>query len=201
MLKFFMTVALALAFFGSAVLAQDYAVDSKASNLKWTGEKVLGKHWGTVQIKTGEMKKTGSNFTGTFTIDMTTIKVDDLKDEATNAKLLGHLKSDDFFSVDKHNTSTFKLKSIKDYTPKKDEKGKHWVTGELTIKGITHEIGFPAEINFDGNGFKANANFTINRAKWDIRYGSGSFFDNLGDKAISDDIKFELSLAGKIKQM
>lgn len=196
----YLSIAIALfAIISTNLFAQDYIIDSKASGLKWTGEKVTGKHWGTVNIKDGGMTKSGNNFSGNFTIDMTSIKVDDLKDAETNGKLLGHLKSDDFFSVAKHNTSTFKLKGIKDYKPKKDEKGNHWVTGDLTIKGITHEIGFPAEIKFDGKGFKADAKFTINRAKWDIRYGSGSFFDNLGDKTIYDDIKFELSLAGTTK--
>ena len=200
MVRILVLSVMALAFLAGSLTAQEYKIDAKASNLKWVGEKVLGKHWGTVNIKDGGMTKSGNNFNGNFTIDMTTLKVDDLEDAGTNAKLVGHLKSDDFFSVVKYNTSTFKLKGIKDYTPKKDEKGNHWVTGDLTIKGITHEIGFPAEISFDSNGFKANANFTINRTKWDIRYGSGSFFDNLGDKTIKDDIKFELKLVGNIIQ-
>lgn len=195
----FLLIAAAFTLFAANVSAQNYVVDAKASNLKWLGEKVLGKHWGTVDIKDGMMTKSGNNFTGNFTIDMTTIKSDDLKDAETNAKLVGHLKSDDFFSVDKHKNSTFKLKNIKEYKAKKNEKGNYWVTGDLTIKGITNEIGFPAEIKFDSNGFKADASFTINRAKWDVRFGSGSFFDNLGDKTIYDDIKFDLLLVGKVK--
>jgi polyisoprenoid-binding protein YceI len=190
-----MTVALVSVF--ASVTAQDFVVDSKSSNLKWIGEKVTGKHWGTVNIKDGKLTKSGTNFSGMFNIDMTSIKVDDLKDAETNGKLTGHLKSEDFFNVNNFKTATFKVKAIKDYKPKKDEKGNHWVTGDLTIKGITHEIGFPALITFSGNSMKAEAKFTINRTKWDIRYGSGSFFDNLGDKTIYDDIKFELSLVGK----
>lgn len=199
MYKIFVLAVAALALLGVELSAQSFTVDASASSLKWVGEKVLGKHNGTVNIKDGAMTKSGSDFSGVFTIDMTSIKNEDLTDASYNAKLIGHLKSDDFFSVAKHNTATFKLKSIKDYKPKKDEKGKHWVTGELTIKGISNEIGFPAEINFSDSGFKADAKFSIDRSKWDIRYGSGSFFDNLGDKTIYDEIKFELSLLGKVK--
>ncbi|MDX9789715.1 MAG: YceI family protein [Candidatus Kapaibacterium sp.] len=198
MIRFFLMALIALATVGASINAQTFSVDVNSSKLKWTGEKVTGKHFGTVKIKDGTMTKSGNNFSGYFTIDMTTIKVDDIKDEKTNAKLLGHLKSDDFFSVAKFNNAVFKLKGIKEYTPKKSEKGNHWVSGELTIKGITHDIGFPAVLSFDSNGFKAEADFTIDRSKWDVRYGSGSFFDNLGDATIYDDIKFELTLSGKV---
>ncbi len=199
MFKYFVLAAAFLAFWSVEMSAQDYTVDASSSSLKWAGEKVLGKHNGSVNIKDGSMTKTGKNFEGIFTIDMTSIKNEDLKDADNNAKLIGHLKSDDFFSVAKHNTATFKLKKIKDYTPKKGEKGKHWVTGDLTIKGNTNEIAFPAEITFSDKGFKALAKFSIDRSKWDIRYGSGSFFDNLGDKTIYDEIKFDLSLVGNKK--
>lgn len=199
MVRIFVLAIMTLALFVGNMTANEYKIAPKASSLKWLGEKVGKNHYGTVGIKDGSMTKSGNNYSGTFTIDMTTIKVDDIKDAGMNGKLLGHLQSDDFFSVQNHKTATFKLKSIKDYKPKKDEKGNHWVTGDLTIKGITHEIGFPAEIKFDGNGFKADAKFSINRAKWEIKYGSGSFFDNLGDAMISDDIKYELKLVGKVK--
>lgn len=197
MIKYFVLAAALLAFLSIEMSAQNYSVDASSSSLKWFGEKVLGKHNGSVNIKDGTMTKSGKSFSGNFSIDMTSITNEDLKDAEYNAKLIGHLKSDDFFSVAKHNTATFKLKNIKDYTPKKGEQGKHWVTGDLTIKGITNEIAFPANITFTDKGFNADAKFSIDRTKWDIRYGSGSFFDNLGDKTIYDEIKFNLSLVGK----
>lgn len=199
MVRFFALIVVAIATLSIGLFSQEYNVDLKGSTLKWTGEKVTGKHFGTINIKDGSFKKEVAGFSGIFNIDMNSIKIDDLKDAGTNAKLLGHLKSDDFFSVEKFAIATFKLKGIKDYSPKKGEKGKHLVTGDLTIKGITNEISFPAEVKFDNKSFKADANFTINRAKWDIRYGSGSFFDNLGDKMIYDDIKFELKLVANSK--
>jgi polyisoprenoid-binding protein YceI len=199
MVRFFVLLAVAVATLSLNVFSQEYIVDAAKSKLNWDASKVTGKHNGHINIKDGMMKKEVSNFSGVFNIDMNTIKIEDLKDAATNAKLLGHLRSDDFFSVDKFGTSTFKLKSVKETKSKTDANITHTVTGDLTIKGITKEINFPATIKFTSNGFTADAKFTINRAKWDIKYGSGSFFDNLGDKMIYDDIKFDLSLVGNTK--
>ena len=201
MFRFLGIMAVAFTIFAGSSLAQDYRVDAGASLLKWKGEKIGKQHYGTIDIKDGYLTKTGDNFSGEFRVDMTTMKNDDIKDAEYNAKLIGHLKSDDFFSVEKHNTTTFKIKSISSYKPKKDQYGNYWVKGDLTIKGITNEIGFPAELKFDSKGFTAKADIVIDRSKWDVRYGSGSFFDNLGDKMISDDIKFELSLVGNVRSL
>lgn len=178
--------------------ANNFSVDAKASKLNWTGEKVTGKHWGTVNIKNGSVSLKGEKMSGSFEIDMTSIVSEDLKkDKATHDKLVGHLKSDDFFSVDKNPTAKFTLKKADKYNPKKGENYNYMVTGDLTIKGITNEIRFPAKIDIKGKDMTANASFTIDRSKWDVRFGSGSFFDNLGDKMIYDDIKFDLNLKGK----
>lgn len=199
MIRIFVFFAILVSTINFNVFSQEYIVDAKKSKLEWLGEKISSKHYGTVDIKDGMLKKEVSNFSGIFNIDMTSIKNIDLKDPQYNNKLIGHLKSDDFFSVDKFQTATFKLKSIKEAKSKKDAKITHTVTGDLTIKGITNEISFPAKFNFNSNGFTANAKFAINRSKWDIRFGSGSFFDNLGDKMIYDDIQFTLTLVGKTK--
>lgn len=175
--------------------AESYVVDTKKSELEWMGKKVLGKHWGTVNIKKGTLVKEGNKLSGEFHIDMTSIESHDLDDAKVNAKLVGHLQSDDFFSVAKHPVSKFKITSIK------EQKGQgianHIVTGNLTIKGITNEISFPAHIDIRGGIMTAKAEFTIDRSKWDVRYGSGSFFDNLGDNTIDDKIWFTLNLIGK----
>jgi polyisoprenoid-binding protein YceI len=180
----------------TALQAQKYTIDAKSSTMKWIGEKVIGKHWGTIKLQEGHLIRNDNQTRGEFRIDMTTIKVDDLKDAESNAKLLGHLKSEDFFNVDNYRISTFMLDKITPYNPKPGEKFNYWVSGKLTIKDITNEIRFPAQINFSENGFTANAEFTIDRTKWNIRYNSGSMFSNLGDRMIYDDIKFELSLKG-----
>ncbi len=186
--------------FGANVLAQNYVINSAKSVVKWEGKKsiVPGSHNGTINIKDGTVNNNNNKFTGKFVLDMTSITNEDVKDGGLNGKLVGHLKSDDFFSVDKYPVSTFEITKIES---KKGKSGKtnYMVTGKLTIKNITKDLSFPALINFNGNEMTAKADFTIDRSKWEVKYGSGSFFDNLGDKAISDDIKFELNLIGSSK--
>lgn len=188
-----LTLVMVLAFVSLTLSAQTkHAVNTSKSNLEWVGKKVTGQHNGDVKLKNGSLTTNGDKITaGEFTIDMTTLQVLDLKGDM-NGKLLGHLQSDDFFSVEKHNTATFVLKSA---TAKKGENGANYeITGDLTIKGITNSITFPAKIVLSKAGFVANADFTIDRTKWDVKYGSGSFFDGLGDKTIYDDIEFSLYL-------
>jgi len=176
------------------LFAQNYSVDAAKSTLGWTGEKVTGAHNGTVGIKSGMFKVDDAmKMTGEFEIDMTSIVVLDIENADYNAKLKGHLESDDFFSVANYKSSTFEITKA---VPYNGESANYRVTGKLTIKGITNEISFPAQIDFTDEGFSANAQFTIDRSRWEIKYGSGSFFDALGDKLIYDDIKFDLNIAG-----
>jgi polyisoprenoid-binding protein YceI len=195
--KSFLAVVAVFAISMSAVFAQSYTIDTKSSVLIWKGEKLTKVHTGTVQIKNGTIAKNKTNFTGDFVIDMTTIKIDDVSDQGMNDKFLGHLRADDFFSVDKFNTAALKIKKSEAYTPKADENANYMLTADLTIKGITNEIKFPAKMNFNGKDLAATAHIVIDRTKWNVRYGSGSFFDNLGDTAIYDNITFDLTLKGK----
>jgi polyisoprenoid-binding protein YceI len=173
-----------------------YAVNTNQSNLVWKAEKVTGKHDGTVKLSGGEITVANNNLvSGSFTIDMTSLAVVDIKDPGMNGKLLGHLKSDDFFSVEKHKTATFVITSV---TPG-SQKGSFIVKGNLTIKGITKAIEFPAAIIMDGSDLKATATITVDRTKFDIRYGSKSFFESIGDKAIYDDFTIELQLLASQK--
>jgi polyisoprenoid-binding protein YceI len=197
LLKSFLTVVAVFAISLSSVLAQSYTIDPKSSVLIWKGEKVTKVHTGKVQIKSGTIIKNKNNFSGDFVIDMTTIKVDDVTDQGMNDKFMGHLRSEDFFSVDKFKTSVLKIKKTEGYTPKKDEKANYMITADLTIKGITNEIKFPALVNFNGKDLSAYSTIIIDRSKWNVRYGSGSFFDNLGDAAIYDNITYDLTLKGK----
>lgn len=173
-----------------------YAVNTAQSNLVWKAEKVTGKHDGTVKLSGGEITVANDKLVaGSFTIDMTTMAVVDIKDANMNGKLLGHLKSDDFFSVDKHKTATFVITSV---TPA-SQAGSYTVKGNLTIKGITKPIEFPAAIIMEGKSLKATATITVDRTKFDIRYGSKSFFESIGDKAIYDDFIIELQLVANTK--
>ncbi len=172
-------------------------VNAQESTIKWTAKKVTGEHWGNVKFSEGTVTVDGKNLTGgTFTMDMTTIDVQDLQGEY-NGKLLGHLKSDDFFAVEKHKTATLKIKSLTAIAGAKAGDKTHNVTADLTIKGITHPVTFPAQIIVAKGTVTANAEFEVDRTLYDIKYGSGKFFEGLGDKAIDDKFTIKVRVVAK----
>lgn len=166
-----------------------YKVDAGKSVVKWHAKKVTGEHFGTIGLASGALNVDGTKITGgTFEIDMTSIKCTDLTDAGYNAKLITHLKSDDFFSVEKNPKATFVITKV-------DGKGANVnITGDLTIKGIKNSVTFPATVTADAKGVTANAKIVLDRSKWDIRYGSKTFFPNIGDKMINDDFEIDLAL-------
>ena len=148
------------------------------STVTWKGYKVTGSHYGTVALKSGHLVFDEGKLTGgEFVVDMTTIVTDDLEGEY-KGKLEGHLKSDDFFGVEKFPTSKLVFTNVKS-----TGKNSYEVTGDLTVKGKTAPVTF--EMSIYGN--KATANVKIDRTIYDIRYGSTAFFDDLKDKAIYDE--------------
>lgn len=188
-----LVLAAATALLSVSGFAQDLEVNTNESKLEWVGEKVTGKHWGTVGIKTGTLTINGNSITGgEIHVDMNTINVEDLEGD-TKAKLTGHLKNDDFFSVEKNPIVKFVITKVKADSKLKNG-NTHTVTGKLTIKGKTETISFPARINVSDDEVTAFASFKLDRTKWDIRYGSGSFFDNLGDKTIYDDFQVKFNI-------
>lgn len=193
-LSFALMAVLAVNFAVAQKNAGTYTVDTKASTMRWLGKKVTGQHNGTIAVASGKLTTSGSSVTGgSFVVDMKSIICLDIADAETNQKLVGHLKSDDFFGVEKSPTATFEITKVKPLA-----KGKfglnHEVTGKLTIKGITQTITFPAKITMEGSHLNAWARFDVDRSKFNIRYGSGSFFDNLGDKVIYDDFEIQLDI-------
>lgn len=169
--------------------AEKIAVDPATSKIVWVGKKVTGQHTGEVKISEGTLNFDGAAFkAANFTVDMTTITNTDLTDAEYNKKLVGHLNSDDFFSVDKFKTATFVSKSV---TKVKDNTYK--VTGDLTIKGKTAPATFNADVTKAG----ATAVVTFDRTKYDVKYGSGKFFQGLGDKMITDEVQLTVTLTAK----
>lgn len=161
-------------------------VNAEKSKVTWKGYKVTGSHEGTVKLKEGTLEFDGSKLVGgQFTVNMTTISSTDLEGE-WKEKLDGHLKSDDFFGIEKHPTSTLVFKEVT-----ATGKNSYQVTGDLTIKGKTLPITFDLSVY----GSKATASLKIDRSKYNIKYGSGSFFDNLGDKTIYDEFDLVVDLA------
>lgn len=208
-MNFVKTSLLALATFALAGQAQAadkkaavvMKLDPAASQIKWEGSKKIVKssHYGNVKLKSGEVQMTGDALTGgTFEIDMASIVSEDLASAPKDkAKLEGHLKNDDFFAVDKYPTSKFTITNVKALKAAKVGEPTHEITGDLTIKGKTNTVTFPAVVTSVADKAEAKAKIVIDRTKWDIRYGSGKFFDNLGDKVINDDIKFDVTLVAK----
>ncbi|WMI65657.1 YceI family protein [Aestuariibaculum sp. YM273] len=162
-----------------------YTTNLSASTIEWKGYKPTGSHYGTIDIKEGDLSLVDSKISGgSFVIDMTS-----LKDAEGSAKLEGHLKSADFFEVETYPTSTFEITSLK------DENGKAMLSGNLTLKGTTNNVTFPVSVTHEGETLTLVSDmFTIDRSKWNVKYGSKSFFDDLGDKFINDDIELKVTV-------
>lgn len=180
------------AFIGLSFTAvETFQVDTANSKVVWKGYKVTGEHAGTINLKSGDLSFTDGALTGgSFIIDMTSLKVTDLQGEYAQ-KLAGHLTSPDFFGVEKFPTASFKItKAVSRGTA-----GSYKVIGDLTIKETTKEIKFSVQLSDDNK--TANAKITVDRSDFNVKYGSGSFFDGLGDKTIYDEFDLEVTLAVK----
>lgn len=177
----------------SFVPPMSYNVDTAASYITWTGYKVTGKHTGVIKLKNGNLQMDNGVLTGgSFEVDMNTMTCTDLEGEWAG-KLLGHLKSDDFFGVAKFPTSKFVITRV---IPQ-DSKGNYKIIGNLTIKETTKEQKFFATVTANGGVVTASGKLTIDRSEYNVRYGSGSFFDGLGDKTIYDEFDLQVNLTAK----
>lgn len=171
-----------------------YKVDLSKSKLTWEGRKVTGAHHGTINLRDGSLELiNGVLKGGEFTIDMNSIVNLDLTDETWNKKLVDHLKSNDFFSVASYPEAKLKINGFKNYKDS-DSNANFLIIGDLTIKGISHSIEFPAEVNVKDDVVSASAKIEIDRSKYDVRFRSGSFFTDLGDKLIYDNFTMNVTL-------
>mgnify|MGYP000098936279 CR=1 FL=1 len=183
------SIALAFVAFAAfatlSVSAQNKKIDVKTSTIEWVGKKVTGQHNGTVNFKEGTLVFKGKALKGgSFTVDMNSLTATDLQGEY-QGKLNGHLKADDFFGTAKFPTATLVFKKIGSKA-----KDVYAVTADLTIKGITKPVTFDITVN----GNTATTTFNVDRTKYDIKYGSKSFFDSIGDKAINDEFELKVTL-------
>lgn len=185
-MKTIKTLALLLLVATFTLTAQKSTINTSKSTVKWTGNKVGGSHNGDIKVKSGAFVFKGGNIaSGEVVIDMNTITCADLTNEGANQKLVGHLKSDDFFGVDKFPTSTFKVTKATKFN-----NGKATLTGVLTIKGKSETISF--DVIKKANTYSAQ--LKVDRSKYNVRYGSKSFFDNLGDNFIDDIFILDIQL-------
>ncbi len=160
-----------------------FSVDTEKSKVFWTGEKMVGKHEGYVLLKEGTIYTTDGKITGgNFTIDLNTITNTDQEGE-DKMKLERHLKSEDFFYVEKYPEATFVIKSAET-----SDGVNYNITGDLTMRGKTNPISFPATVKITENSLEANAQFSIDRQKWGITY------KGMADNMIKDEVKFKVEL-------
>jgi|Laugresu1bdmlbsd_1035121.scaffolds.fasta_scaffold01607_5 polyisoprenoid-binding protein YceI len=176
--------------FINPVKESSFKVDVQKSNIAWNGKKVAGQHSGNIKLSGGTLSlNKGELSNGSFSINMNSITCTDLQGEWAD-KLVGHLKADDFFGVEKFPTSSFVITKVSPASA-----GTVNISGNLTIKGITKAISFPASMSVSGNTLTASAKgVKVDRTKYDIRYGSKSFFDSIGDKAIDDEFTIDINL-------
>ena len=181
------TIALVVALTTLTATAQDKKINTAKSTIAWVGKKVTGQHNGTISFKEGILNFKGGKVTGgNFIVDMTTLTVSDLKAGEGKEKLEGHLKADEFFGTEKFPTSKLVFKTV---TPAKTA-GTYTVVADLTIKGITKPVTFDLVVAKTS----ATAKVTIDRTKYGIEYGSKSFFEGIGDKAIYDEFDLTVNL-------
>lgn len=174
-----------------------YNVDSKISIVNWTGFKPMGKHNGTIKINEGFVNiKNDSIVDGRFFIDMNTLTVSDLKAGDGKEDLENHLKGlgdkekkDHFFNVSKYPTSDFKITKVE------FKEGKTIIFGNLTIKGVTKAVNFPAQVSINENQVVINSEtLRLNRTYWNVNYASKTLFSDLKDKFINDEIEVQVSV-------
>lgn len=187
--------ALALMFLASAPLAaQDFTVDTSASKITWKGTKVGGAHEGEVPVQTGKLVlKDNKLVGGEIVVNMAGMTNTDLSGEWSD-KLLAHLKNDDFFATDKFATSKIVFNKVTELSA-----GKYKVEGDLTIKDIKKPIVFETTLKNEDGKVSGKTDLVFNRAHYDIKYNSGSFFENLGDKLIHDDVQLSVALVANKK--
>ncbi len=193
LLTFIISAFSAARLIGGNLHVDVYPVDVNNSSLQWFATKFTGKHNGTIRLSGGEISSNHGQLGGSFEIDMTSIQDSDIKDVKMNAKLTNHLKSEDFFHAEKYPKAKFVITSV---VPAKEAKegATHTITGNLTIKDKTNPITFNATIIVQENKITCVGSAVVDRAKFDVRYGSKSFFEDIGDKVIYDEftIKFNV---------
>ncbi len=170
-----------------------FKIQTASSTVNWTGKKVLGLHTGNINIANGFIEITDNAIVGgEIQIDMTSIVITDIENKKTHDDFLAHLKNDDFFSVDKFKTAKLTIASSS-----KIETNKFKIDGNLIIKDISHPISFISSIEIFTDTLHSLGEMLIDRTLYNIRYGSGKFIDNLGDKLIYDDFILQFKLVGQ----
>ena len=183
------------------VAADTYKVDVESSHIQWIGKKFTGEHDGNINVLNGNVEKylkTDNSMViqGEFVVDMTSITNNDIESPEYKKYLVDHLNSSDFFDVEMFKTSKLKILSNNPIS-NQDSSYNTMITAEITIKGITEEIIFPAKITFLKDIAMAEGTIDINRTLFNIRYKSQSYFPDIGDKFIYDNFTLNFTINAK----
>ena len=176
------------------VKGEPYNAKLNESSIEWLGTKPTGTHFGTVGLANGNIYVDNSQVTGgSIIVNMESIVCNDIDNPEMNEKLVGHLMSNDFFAVDSFPTAKFEIASIEELVDttsnSKEFKSTHTVKGNLTLRGKTKGISFPARVEVTNESVKVTTpQFFINRTYWGVNYGSKSIFANLADNFIHDEM-------------
>ncbi|WP_046242938.1 YceI family protein [Hymenobacter terrenus] len=181
-----------------ATNAPAYKLQPQLSTLGWEGKAVTHGHNGTMNFTDGELLVKGNALVGgTVTVDMKSMKATDIKDAESQGKFVGHMSGDDFFGVATYPTATFKIVSVTPIKGAAKDADNATITGDMTIKGVTQRISFPAKVGVKDGVAAATGKVTIDRTKFGLKYGSKTFFDSIGDKAINDNFDLTFNVIAK----
>jgi polyisoprenoid-binding protein YceI len=189
--------------YSTSLLAQNgqrYDILTGKSNVKWSATKVTGGHNGLIQLKRGYLSLTdaGELEHATVFINMQSISCLDLEDDESKTKLVNHLKSDDFFSSKKFPEAVFKIYKVTPFENSKEFT--HTIEGALTIKGYTNKLAFPVKLEKKDGLIYISGKTDVDRTLYNIKYGSGKFFENLGDKMIYDLFTIDFKLIAAVPE-
>jgi polyisoprenoid-binding protein YceI len=176
---------------GSGVVAPTYNLDEERSTVYWEGSKPGGRHFGEIEVVSGSASTDGDLITGgTFEIDMRSIVNQDIGNEGMRDRLVGHLKSEDFFHVDEFPSAYFRITGAEP-----GSEGEQIISGDLTIRGSTHPLKFAAEISMDDRMIHATTGeIRLDRTLWNVNHMSRSVFAELKDRYISDEMIVKLDI-------
>jgi polyisoprenoid-binding protein YceI len=175
-----------------------YRVDTQASVVEWTGRNPNGKHYGSIRLSGGKVTIGDAGIGGTFEIDMTSIKNDDLQGDELYPVLIDHLESDDFFFTKLFPRASFTITSATPVSGQPVTVPNFRIKGDLKLRGIRQQIGFSATFSTLADGaIAAEAHFDIDRTRWNIIYGSSRFFEHLGMHVVFDLISIQLRIVAR----
>lgn len=201
--------------------AKEFSLNTTSSTVSWIGSKPTGKHNGTIPVTEGKVSVEGDKIVGgSIVMNVNDIQNDDLAENADmQTKLVDHLKSDDFFDAANHPTAEFVITSVSPYNPDEAAKVKeefdseykpasadehivasptHKVTGNLTMRGTTLSISFPANVQIEENKITAKAKFNIDRTLWGLKYNDeAGVVDKAKDKFIYNTVNVGFNIVAE----